>query len=479
MATAAKEAPAPAGEYRVVAIATIEVEKGFNNRRSLGDIDELAASIRSLGLLEPLIVWEPNGRGKLRLIAGERRLAASKQVGLKQVPVIVRTLDDKARLEALLVENLHRKDLDPLEEADGYKRLVDLGLKQGEIAKKVGRSEAHISKRLALAGLSPLASKLLSAGTIPIDAAIGLAKHTSEHQDRAIKAVQGNYGKIENAAPYQLRNLGDRARDEAKKDARKKKRAELVKKLRAEGVTILSAQQSYHWGEPGQPWRLGAPVKDSYRRESRVDMTPKQHSEFPCHAAAVISPGSIYDTNEPKAVYLCTDPKAHMTKEEAAAYGRKKKDDAQDSYEEKRRRADAIRKEIQEAQESRLFAIREALRSADQQMLAVLALESFVMSANLEALAELLGLPAGKAAKEKSVADYCNASHANLVRAAAAAAICIGERAIAVAAESQAGGYYHARADFPRGIAVAEWFKQVGIVLTDVETKALEKATKK
>src|SRR5712692_2702549 len=102
-----------ATEYRVVPIKTIEVESGFNNRRSLGDLTELAASIKSVGLLEPLIVWQPNGKGKVRLIAGQRRLEAARKAGLKEIPVIVKVLDEKARLEALLVENLHRKDIDP------------------------------------------------------------------------------------------------------------------------------------------------------------------------------------------------------------------------------------------------------------------------------------------------------------------------------------------------------------------------------
>src|SRR5579859_2807071 len=480
MATAVKDVSAPAGEYRVVTISTIEVEKGFNNRRSLGDINELAESIKSLGLLEPLIVWEPNGHGKLRLIAGERRLAASRQAGLKQIPVIVKTLDDTARLEALLVENLHRKDIDPVEEADGYRRLIAIGLKQKENAAKVGRSEAHISKRLALANLSPLTAKLLATGTIPIDSAIGLAKYSPEYQDRAISHVEKMYGKLENAAPYQLRNLGDRAREEAKKVERSNKRRELTKKLKADGVTILSAQRSYDWGQPGQPWRLGKPVKDSYRHESRVDMTPAAHSEFPCHAAAVTSPGSVYDTQEPKVIYLCSDPTSHMDAVEKAKYKKKIADSKRAPYEERRRQADATKKEIREAQELRLPAIREQLKAFDRPSLLKLALEAFVTSSHLGAVAAVLGLEVSKGKNASEVvADYCNASEANLIRAAAAAAINLGETVILGLAESQAGGYYFERADLSQGLAVADWFKQAQIQLTDVEVKALERGKKK
>ena len=472
--------PATAGEYRVVSIKSIEVEQGFNNRRSLGDVSELAASIKSVGLLQPLIVWEPNGKGKLRLIAGERRLAASKQAGLKEIPVVVRTVDDVGRLEALLVENLHRKDIDPMEEADGYSRLLELGVKQKDIAAKVGRSEAHVSKRLALAGLSPTASKLLAAGTIPIDAAISLARYKPEIQDRAIEHVKRNYGKLEDAAPYQLRNLGDRARDEQKKIARSNKRRELTKKLKADGVAILSSQGSYDWGQPGKPWRLGKPVRDNYRHESRVDMTPKQHSEFPCHSAAVTSPGSIYDTAEPKVVYLCSDPTSHMDADEKAKYKKKIADSKRDNYGEQRHRADEVRKQVAEAREARRPAIREQLRSFDRQTLLKLALESFVITANKNAIAAVLGLEVSK--KDNgwdAVAAYCNASEANLIRAAAAVAIHDGQETLAHLAESHAGGYYFDQARTPEAVAIADWLKQAGIELTDVETMALEKAAKK
>jgi len=463
---------------QVVPINKVVVVKGFNNRRTLGALDELAASIKSVGLLEPLLVHQENG--SFHLIAGERRLAASKLAGKKDIEVKVVDFDEKLRLEALLVENLHRKDIDPVEEADGYRRLIDLGLKQAEIAKKVGRSEAHVSKRLALTNLSPLTSKLLAAGTIPIESAVGLAKYKPEYQDRAIEHVKRMYTKLEDAAPYQLRNLGDRARDEQKKVERSNKRRELTKKLKADGVAILSAQRSYDWGQPGQPWRLGKPEKNSFRSESRVDMTPKQHSEFFCHSAAVTSPGSIYDTNEPKVVYLCSDPTSHMDADQKAKYKKKIADGKRDTYGEQRHRADEVRKQIAQAREARLPAIREQLKAGDRPTLLKLALESFVTSAQMASTADVLGLvpPKGKSAWE-AVADYCNASEANLIRAAAAVAINIGGAAIASIAESLEGGYYFDRNAVPQAVSLAEWFKTVEIQLTEIETKALEKAATK
>ena len=457
----------------IVPISKVVVDKGFNNRRSLGDLTELAASIKSLGLLNPILVRRENG--SFHLIAGERRLAATKLAGKKEIEVKVVDQDEKARLESLLVENLQRKEIDPLEEADGYRRLVDMGLKQSDIATKVGRSEAHISKRLALAGLSPAASRLLAAGTIPIDAAIALAKHEPVHQDKAIEHVKKMYRDLGNAAPYQLRELGRRAADEAKKAAMSKKKADLKKKLRDAGLTILSSQNSWSWGEGKNPWPVGG--KDSQRNgRGHVAMTPKQHAEFPCHAAAVKG-GDMW--TEPSVVYLCTDPTSHMSKDEAAKYKKKASDSERDTYAEQQRRRDEARAAVKAAQDERLPAIRERLK-ADDNLLETLTLESFVRSGDAVSMAYVLGLEVKKGSHAgEVVANYCNASGANLRRAAAAVAICIGEHAISGLVDSHAGGYYFDRADLPQAVAVAEFFEQSHIELADVEKKALEKATKK
>lgn len=455
---------------QIVPIAQVVVDKGFNNRRQLGDLAELAASIKSFGLLNPILVRRENG--SFHLIAGERRLAASKLAGKKEIEIKLVDEDEKTRLELLLVENLHRKDIDPLEEADGYQRLLKLDLKQSEIAKKVGRSEAHISKRLALKGLNSTATKLLAAGTLPIDAAVGLAKFDSKYQDKAIEHVKRMYTKLEDAAPYQLRNLADRARDEAKKEARSNKRRALTKKLKALGITVLSSQNSYHWGEPGHPWRLGQEGKSSYRSESRVNLTPKQHEDFPCHAAAVTSPGSIYDTAEPKVIYLCTDPKAHMTKEHAAALERRVKDGQRDSYEIQQQRRRELEQKLKEAREARLPAIRDQLKRLDAPTITTLALEVLVVSHPANDIVGLLGLPIKpKQRFENVLVEYCNASQANLLRAAAAVAVLKGERSLS----SLAQGYY---AEAPPALVLADWFAKAGIELTDIEKKAIAKKSK-
>lgn len=115
-------------------------------------IDELAASVRDQGILQPLVVRH-RGNG-YELIAGERRLRAAVKAGLKTVPVIVREANDHEALQLALVENLQREDLNPVEEARAFERLrEDFGWKQDEIADRVGKSRSAVANSLRLLGL--------------------------------------------------------------------------------------------------------------------------------------------------------------------------------------------------------------------------------------------------------------------------------------------------------------------------------------
>jgi ParB family chromosome partitioning protein len=131
-------------------------------------LQELIDSIREHGIIQPLIVRQTNGR--YELIAGERRWRAAQEVGLTQVPVIIRTATDLEVLELSLIENLQRSDLNPIEEAQGYARLAsEFGMRQEEIALKVGRSRASVANSMRLLDLHPqiqiwLTQRLLSVG---------------------------------------------------------------------------------------------------------------------------------------------------------------------------------------------------------------------------------------------------------------------------------------------------------------------------
>ncbi len=112
-------------------------------------IEELAASIREKGIIQPLVV-RPNGNG-YELVAGERRLRAAMKAGLKQVPVVVREVTDNEALQLALIENLQREDLNPIEEASAYQRLQEeLDWSQEEIAVKVGKSRPAVANSMRL-----------------------------------------------------------------------------------------------------------------------------------------------------------------------------------------------------------------------------------------------------------------------------------------------------------------------------------------
>ena len=137
-------------------------------RRTFDDdaLDELAASITEVGLLQPVVVRSLGG-SRYELIMGERRWRASQRAGLDTIPAIVRATNDDDMLRDALMENLHRQQLDPLEEAAAYQQLLDdFGATHEQLAQKVGRSRPHISNTLRLLNLPPAVQKRVAAGVI-------------------------------------------------------------------------------------------------------------------------------------------------------------------------------------------------------------------------------------------------------------------------------------------------------------------------
>jgi ParB family chromosome partitioning protein len=122
----------------------------------------LAASIREVGILQPLVVRRTVD-GRYELIAGERRLRAARAAGLPVVPVVLRDSGDDALLRDALIENIHREDLNPIEQAEAFKALLgDLGLKQEELADRVGVSRSHIANTIRLLALPLEVQQLLT-----------------------------------------------------------------------------------------------------------------------------------------------------------------------------------------------------------------------------------------------------------------------------------------------------------------------------
>tara|TARA_B100000886_G_scaffold317533_1_gene256876 strand:+ start:322 stop:1164 length:843 start_codon:yes stop_codon:yes gene_type:complete len=117
-------------------------------------LNELSDSIKSRGIIQPIIVRKSNGDSKYEIIAGERRWLAAQKAGLHEVPIVVIEADDKKALEFGIVENVQRHDLNSIEEAEGYKRLIDeFYYDQEQVAKFIGKSRSHITNSLRLLSL--------------------------------------------------------------------------------------------------------------------------------------------------------------------------------------------------------------------------------------------------------------------------------------------------------------------------------------
>jgi ParB family chromosome partitioning protein len=181
-------------------------------------LQELIDSIRQHGIIQPLIVRlataSPSAGGQVgtrfELIAGERRWRAAQEIGLATVPAIVRTANDLEVLELSLIENLQRADLNPIEEAQGYARLAnEFGMRQEDIALKVGRSRAAVANALRLLDLHPqvqvwLAQNLLSVG----HAKVLLALKAPEEQLLAAETVLRRNATVRSTERLVARQLG-------------------------------------------------------------------------------------------------------------------------------------------------------------------------------------------------------------------------------------------------------------------------------
>nr|WP_246475802.1 ParB/RepB/Spo0J family partition protein [Brevibacterium renqingii] len=131
-------------------------------------LSELVHSIREIGVLQPVVVRQkPSDRSRFELIMGERRLRATKDAGLTTIPAIIRYVEDTDMLRDALLENLHRAELNPLEEAAAYGQLLeDFGCTQEELSERIGRSRPQISNTLRLLRLPPLVQRRVAAGVI-------------------------------------------------------------------------------------------------------------------------------------------------------------------------------------------------------------------------------------------------------------------------------------------------------------------------
>jgi ParB family chromosome partitioning protein len=191
--SAAPDGLAPVDGAYFAEVPVGEISPNRSQPRQVFDEDamaELVHSIREIGVLQPVVVRR-RGAGEYELVMGERRWRATQQAGLSTIPAIVRETDDVDMLRDALLENLHRSQLNPLEEAAAYQQLLeDFGCTHEELATRIGRSRPQISNTLRLLKLSPAVQRRVAAGVLSAGHARSLlAVEDPEVQDRLAQRV--------------------------------------------------------------------------------------------------------------------------------------------------------------------------------------------------------------------------------------------------------------------------------------------------
>ena len=184
---------ADSGVYQEIDIKEV-VPNRYQPREHFDEetLASLSRSITEIGVIQPIVVRELED-GQYELIAGERRWRAAKRANLSAIPAIIRTSDDLSSLETAVVENLHRQDLNPLEEAVAYQQLVEeFGLTQDDVAQRVGRSRSAVANTLRLLHLPPMVQRLLIEGQLSAGHARALlaTPDRSEQERLATQIVQ-------------------------------------------------------------------------------------------------------------------------------------------------------------------------------------------------------------------------------------------------------------------------------------------------
>lgn len=203
----------------VVTLRLSEIEPNRDQPRKIfleEALNELADSIREHGVLQPLLV-RPLPGGSYQLVAGERRWRASRMAGLQEVPVVIREMDEEQAMEIALIENLQREDLNAIEEATGYKQLMErYGMTQEQVAKRVGKSRPAIANALRLLNLPQKVMDMVGEGEVSPGHARALLAF--DDQDRIVEIAQ----KVK-TGKYSVRDIERMAKnqDEKKEKAAK------------------------------------------------------------------------------------------------------------------------------------------------------------------------------------------------------------------------------------------------------------------
>lgn len=264
-----------------------------NPRENIENVEDLAQSIAAVGLIQRIKV-KPLAGGRFEIVAGHRRFAAAQHLGWTEIPAEVEDLSDRDTDEQRLVENIQREDLSPLEEA---RALADLtkkyGYSQRALADRVGRSQSHISKRLALLELPEQVVEKVIEGTVSLDDAQQLGKLKELPKKHLESALRG----------FSSGNSYDSMEKRVKRELSTHKRTEKFRKKKKElkdaGTKIITQAD---W------WKLDhtsrALIGKGY---GDLDIEAKAHASEPCHAALV-------DEHQSSIKLVCTDVSRHRKK---------------------------------------------------------------------------------------------------------------------------------------------------------------------
>jgi ParB family chromosome partitioning protein len=214
-----------------------------------GELLELAKSLREHGVIQPLIVTLNEDREGYTLIAGERRLRAAQEAGMKTVPAIIREVTEQQQLELAVIENLQRADLNPLESADAYRQLVeDFHLTHEEIALRVGKSRAAVSNTLRLLSLPPEVKEALIAERISEGHARALlALPTAGDQNLALQIIMANDLNVRKTEDM-VRKWGQKDQPTRRKSALTPELQDLEERLRSRLGTRVNLNPRRHGG---------------------------------------------------------------------------------------------------------------------------------------------------------------------------------------------------------------------------------------
>ena len=268
-----------------VSLDDIHIPPG-NHRRDLGDLNGLAESIRTIGLVQPITVRQRDAGG-YELVAGQRRLAAARLAGLSTLPAVVRGYADVESRKAMAVENLNRKDLEPLEAAAAYQDLLDLGIVNDEVAALAGTSAQQVSDHTSLLSLPRKVRRELAGGAIDYPTALLLTQlaDTPERLTRALHNARDGWS-LTSAVQHELH-----ARELERKT--ESSRAELEKR----GVPIIE--------RPRDSFSPRARVRRLGNGWGSIPLTQAKHAREACHAAYI-------EEHTGDIVFVCIDVHRHV-----------------------------------------------------------------------------------------------------------------------------------------------------------------------